>query len=66
MHDLVIDNCLKKIDKTWQESCYVQERSCQILVKYLHDCGDGDSDGVRLCTTPKPDNIMSKIKNFED
>ena len=27
----------KKLIKTWQESWYVQERSCQILVKYLHD-----------------------------
>ena len=36
MHNL-IDKCLKKIDKTRQESCYVQDRSCQILVKYLHD-----------------------------
>ena len=34
-HNL-IDKCLK-VTKIWQESWYVQERSCQILVKYLHD-----------------------------
>ena len=37
VHNLIDKFLFKKIDKTWQESCYVQERSCQILVNYLHD-----------------------------
>ena len=33
----VIDKMSKNLDNIWHESWYVQERSCQMLVKYSHN-----------------------------